>query len=75
MFIVLGNHNAGHFGYQHLPEVYFERIMDSYLNDIKNKSNCTVPNGETNVTTTSNETISEIAEADFKVTAMRKLLR
>uniref|UniRef100_A0A336L0U6 CSON002228 protein n=1 Tax=Culicoides sonorensis TaxID=179676 RepID=A0A336L0U6_CULSO len=72
IFITLGNHNESNFGYQHLPEVYFERVMDSYLRDIKNKTNCGSENNLMNHT--SSNTI-EIAEADFKVISMRKILR
>lgn len=69
----MGNHNESNVGYLHLPEIYFERVMDNYLKEIKNKTGC----GHNETDLDHNHTASnaiDIAEADFKVTAMRKLL-
>lgn len=73
LFVTLGNHNDSNVGYLHLPEVYFNRVMDTYLNEIKNKTVC----GTNETETGQNQTVAnanDIAEADFKVTAMRKIL-
>lgn len=73
LFVTLGNHNESNVGYLHLPEIYFERVMETYLNEIKNKTGC----GHNETDASHNHTGSnsiELAEADFKVIAMRKLL-
>lgn len=75
LFVTLGNHNESNVGYSHLPEVYFERVMAAYLNEIRNKTGC--GHNETD-TSSHNHTASnsiEMAEADFKVISMRKILR
>ncbi|XP_063708574.1 uncharacterized protein LOC134837160 [Culicoides brevitarsis] len=75
LFVTLGNHNDSNVGYLHLPEMYFNRVMDIYLNEIKNKTDC--GGNETETSQQQNQTATnaiDIAEADFKVTAMRKIL-
>lgn len=59
LLVILGNHQDS-FGYQYLPEVYFERVVEHILDEERNRS-CGM-NNDTSAT-------------EYKIDSMRKLIK